>query len=138
MTPTIDVTAPANLVTETLLTGNITFNLVAMIFTCISIAVVVTLWVVYKFQTKEDALASEARLKEALDDEATDQKAALEATKVAFAEAITGIHAHMSTMKKENKDDVQQMQAEISGVRTVLTTMAGDLGYLRAKAEPKG
>lgn len=131
------LTGTETAIAEFVMDGNVTWNILYIIFAVAVFTATFVWWVMHNFQTKNEATLAETRLAEALKADSEGHKAAIKAMREDFDEAVDGMHNHMKNMRDDNKSDLRHMQNELAGMRNSMTSVANDLGYLRAKAENK-
>jgi hypothetical protein len=91
-----------------LMDSAVTLQLVLICFGVASVAVGITIWAVYTFQSKDDAKESEKNLREMLLN-----------TRVELAHDIAGLSSDLTSLRNE------------------YSSMAKDISYIRGRLEPK-
>lgn len=112
---------------------SVTIELVIICFAVASVAVGITTWAIGKFQTKSEALKSEAHLLElvvAAEDRMRGEVAAVK-------DELKGLHQHLNKVREELKHENKTVWDQITAVRTENSLMAKDLAYIRGRLEPK-
>lgn len=125
------IQVPANAITEHVLSGNVTLNLIMICFAVASVAVGITLWAVYRFQTKDEADIMEKRIYSDLQEERT-----------RVDNQFASVHKHFDVMMQEwkeaGRDNLRYQDAVRTSLHQLQVTLVGqgsDISYLKAKAE---
>ncbi len=91
-----------------------------------SVAVAITLWAVWTFQTKRDAKITEDRT-----------ESDIKSVETRLESEIRDIHNHLNKARVEIRDDIKVLWADFNRSKNEQSAMAKDVAYIRGILEPR-